>query len=550
VGKGDGFRFRKLDTIGSPDAEQDAFLSECFVDTGLMELLLDCKEPRRLIVGRTGSGKTALIKKLRDDQANVIAINPEQLATGYIVNSTILNFVLALGVKLDIFFRLLWRHVLAVELLKAHAALDSEDTSRKWVERVMDSLNSRKKKNRARALDYLTKYGASFWMDTESRVKEVTSKIERDLKAAVSSDKLPLTFSVEGARRLSTEQREEVVHRAQEVANRIQVQELAEMIGLIDELLDDPQRRFFILIDRLDEDWVDDRLRYLLIRALLETVREFHRVRHAKVVVALRLDLLERVFRHTRDGGFQEEKYEGEVVRLQWTRDELVAVLDRRVNHLVRRSYTKAPLSYADVLPKFVGKQPAIDYLLDRTLMRPRDVIQFFNYCIQEADGKPAITETALRTAEGEYSRSRLRALADEWQSDYPNLISIVMGVLKGRPAAFTLSSVTDAELAEYCLSTATAGEPEHPDRIYLDTMAVAEGRMDPFGFWMELVEMFYRVGILGLKLEPTQPTMWSMGARRSVSTAEIHPEARAFVHKCFWRVLGTNEREETTRDN
>ena len=56
------FTFRKHATIGAAAAEEDAkFLSECFVDTGDLEVLLDCSDRRRIILGRTGAGKSALL---------------------------------------------------------------------------------------------------------------------------------------------------------------------------------------------------------------------------------------------------------------------------------------------------------------------------------------------------------------------------------------------------------------------------------------------------------------------------------------------------------
>src|SRR4029079_12535537 len=127
-----------------------------------------------------------------------------------------------------------------------------------------------------------------------------------------------------GSKSLSHEEKSELIERAQTVVNQIQARELIGMVALLDEILDDPQQQFYVVIDRLDEDWVDDRLRYGLIRALLETVREFHKVQNAKVIVALRLDLVDRVFSRTRDAGFQEEKFEGEMVRVNWTKESLV----------------------------------------------------------------------------------------------------------------------------------------------------------------------------------------------------------------------------------
>ena len=62
--------------------------------------------------------------------------------------------------------------------------------------------------------------------------------------------------------------------------NGVQIKELSDILDMMDDYLTDPQKRYYITIDRLDEDWVDDRLRLHLIRALIETVRDFQKVKY------------------------------------------------------------------------------------------------------------------------------------------------------------------------------------------------------------------------------------------------------------------------------
>jgi hypothetical protein len=159
------FRFRNTDTIGVADAESDqVFLQDCFVDNGLLDHLLDCKDHRRIVLGRTGAGKTALLTHLTEQAATAITIKPESLALAYISNSTILQYVHALGVNLDIFFiffKLLWRHVFTVEIIKTHFHLDSTNGS----ESILDWIKSRfseKTRQHEMALKYLETWGASF----------------------------------------------------------------------------------------------------------------------------------------------------------------------------------------------------------------------------------------------------------------------------------------------------------------------------------------------------------------------------------------------------
>ena len=116
------FRFRTTDTIGAAAAEDDnEFLESCFLDTGALRILEDMNDRRLIVLGRTGAGKSALLATLeRAHPDAVIRISPEHLALTYVANSTILNFFNTIGVNLDPFFKLLWRHVLTVEILTHH----------------------------------------------------------------------------------------------------------------------------------------------------------------------------------------------------------------------------------------------------------------------------------------------------------------------------------------------------------------------------------------------------------------------------------------------
>jgi ABC-type phosphate/phosphonate transport system ATPase subunit len=65
------YKFKKNDIIGKLDAETDSYLESCFYESDVFKGIVNFNSDkdnadftRRVIVGRTGSGKTALLKQL------------------------------------------------------------------------------------------------------------------------------------------------------------------------------------------------------------------------------------------------------------------------------------------------------------------------------------------------------------------------------------------------------------------------------------------------------------------------------------------------------
>jgi hypothetical protein len=533
------FVFRNNQSIGAANAEKDKhFLSSCFIDTGDLNILVDCEDPRCIIAGRTGSGKSALITKIQEREENTIRIRPEDLALTYISNSGVINFLTEVGVKMDIFYKLLWRHILVVEILKRRFHI-TEETQNSFLDFLWQIVP--KNKRHQLAIDYLKNWGESFWKETEYRVKEVTSKFETDLTASVAAS-IPKTVSLNasGARKLTEEQKEEVIHRAQEVVNKVQIAELTRVIDLLGEvLLSDKQKKFFIIIDKLDDDWVEDRLRFRLIRALIETTNDFDHVQNLKIILAIRNDLLDRVYRYTRSAGFQEEKYRTNTLQISWTRPELIQLLDSRISLLVREQYTTKAATHEDVLPEMIGKRKTIEYMLDRTLLRPRDIIQFFNACIPQADGQVQISKKALQEAEGVYSRERLRALGDEWFGLYPNLLHL-SGILKQRPRVFFITEINKKQLEDNYLELLTSGKGE-PGLDLEQMKMIFDGNISISDYRMNTILIFYKVGLIGIKPDPFSRFSWSDAGAISVSSAEINDKSKIAIHPTFWRCLGVD---------
>ena len=539
------FVFRAGDRVGAAAAEEDReFLEKCFVDTGIKSILVDCTKPDRIIVGRTGSGKSAILSTIGAEMPDAVQIAPEDLALQFLSQSTILRHLFDLGVNLDPFFRLLWKHVFVVELIKMRYGLKDEGSISKWQTALKSILpgNIRYKS----AIEYLESWGKRFWLQTEYRVREITESLEGKLEAEAGLSDLISKAKIAGTATKTSESKTEVVSKCQQIVSSIQIRKIKDVMDLLEgEMLADSRRHFYILIDGLDTDWIDDALRYRMIRALIETVSEFRRVGHAKVLVAIRRDLLDGVIRKTRDAGFQEEKLEDKILTIRWTDEQLVSVANKRVNMLIRQRYQKANFDWRRVFPEKISGKSIEAFMLDRTMKRPRDVIAFLNECLSESAGSARVTRSKLLEAERNYSRKRFRSLGDEWLSEYPLLLDFAL-VLRNLPMRFSISSIPFKRIQAKSEEIAKNGLPEdayEPDADPLSVIAVSGGYYSNSedSSKIEMAYIFYKTGIVGIKPSSSLPWAWSYNSSSPYTVDTLTLETPLAMHPAFYTHLSIN---------
>lgn len=524
-------------SIGAPDAEADRdLLSSCFVDHGALDLIRDSDNHASVVVGRTGQGKSAVLFQLGEIEDHAIEIRPLELAFRFVENSTVIRFFEDAGVNLNLFYRLLWRHVLVTELIKRRFNLNDQGTLDRWIDGV--SIRLKKDSVKARSITYLRRWGENFWQETEVRLTEVTKKIESELSASLEGSSALVKMKAGGRETLTDAERAEVVSRGSSVVSKIQIADLNRVMQVLsEEAFKDQQSRYYICIDSLDEDWVSHQAKIRLIRALIEEVRTFRsELKQAKIVVALRQDLIEKVFELTRDGGFQEEKYEIYYARLGWSRQDLVELLRLRVGEVFRRKYTNKGVTLEDVFPKVRGGESPFDYMLDRTLLRPRDVIAFANECFRVAERRPRVSWAAIMEAESAYSRKRKNALVDEWLNSLPS-VKVVLDLLQGRSETFTRSSVSESTIQSATTQLAMFDQEDDLVRI-CKRACEPKANVSNAQILSSIIQVLYHVGAIGVKYGAESPFNWSHLDEPSISSGDAKRVVSMKVHKMLWKAL------------
>ncbi|MGH8601888.1 MAG: P-loop ATPase, Sll1717 family [Gammaproteobacteria bacterium] len=523
--------------VGALDAEADAdLLNRCFVDNGYLHQLLDVDSPASIVLGRTGSGKSALLYKVQSQAQKAVKLDPNDISIRFLEYSDIIQFFDVLGINLDLFYRLLWRHVLTVEFLKLRYDIKSEIESRGFMDGLFGSFN--RDATKKKAMEYFNEWGDKFWLDTDEHLKIITKKLETDTKSSIGAKYSGVALSLDGARKLSDEERSEIKQRASLVVSGLQIRKLNEVLDLLAEhSFGDPQKKFYILIDQLDEEWANTGTRVRFIRALIEEIKTFRKIKQTKIIAALRKDLLVLVFDMTRDSGFQEEKYESYLLDLRWSPEELTKLIELRINEVFKSQYTKQLVTFDDIFPKARkgGGQSSIDFIIERTLRRPRDILQFVNESFSIASERERISWRALFAAEAQYSEKRLKSLKEEWGEVYPSFEDTVE-ILRGIKATFTRSMIKDSRLEEVMLSLAESNTEDPCVSIvkkYYESQGAKESDV-----LSGMLSCLYRVGALGVKTGSMDTYIWSYVDQASVTRGEIKRVENMKVHKMLHRAL------------
>lgn len=557
---GKKFKFNRQADVGALDAARDGFLEECFFDKGDLQALADLGNHKSIIIGRTGSGKSALIERLQSTQpGRVIFIDPHDLSLSYIANNNTLREFERLGVSLKPFYRVLWKHVFVTEIIRCHFNIETQRERDNLFTRLDELLHRNKAKQEA--IQYFRDWGDKFWETTEIRVKEIVKKAAQELERSVNgnvSASIPATVTggMEASQRnvdqIAEEQRLEVITHGQRVISDIQLDKLQKVIDVLDQdILTDRQRFYYICIDRLDEEWVEDELRYRLIFELLSVISELNiKLQHkVKIIIALREDLLQTLYRfiqETQRSGFQQEKYEDLYFRLNWSPADLKTVLKRRVENLHVRQYTNENVTLDEVFPASLRiedtslgktKRPdSVSYLLSRTMLVPRDVIRFANKCIEEARtaNVGSMSKTILMSAERGYSEARLTALADEWRTNYPNL-AILCQLIRGFPSSFTIMDINYDDFQSKFDSAFTRLKNTSCPIYEIFLKAYEADGPELKEIMSELLSLLYRVGVVGLEKSNSNFVAFSFSERTMSFSDFLEPSNKVHIHPAFY---------------
>ncbi|POY35482.1 hypothetical protein C3K47_15595 [Solitalea longa] len=535
------FKFQQYQEIGSPDAETDNLLLNAFIENDALKALIDMNNQRSIVIGRTGSGKSAILRYIENSQEKVIRIEPEAMSLRFLSNSTILNYFRAIDVNLNFFYKILWKHVFVIELLKLYFR-DDQQKKQNWFNNIIEKLNGKKgNAKREKAIKYLETCSNDFWLDTEKRIKEIESSVQKKFTDEIGVDLKSLVFKSNANNSSEDKTVSEIKNKAEHVISEVLAEEIHDIINILrDEIFVDSQRKHFIIVDDLDKEWVPTNIRYDMIGAMIEVIKEFQVFKGAKIIISLRDNLYQLIFAGFKHNGGQREKFKPLYVELQWTSEELNLLLEKRLD-IISENTLSVKEAFEKIYNKHAKGLTGFEYMLERTFYRPRDVISYVNHTIENSNNKSHFTLDIIKKAEISYSVDRLQAIEDEWGENYGNIREIYK-FLEAKYNGFNVRNIKEDEFINIYFSEELEKKFRGDLLLIIQKWKSDETKFN--SFLKELLFLLYLIGIIGIKKGPTAPVQFFFDKTYALTKNEISNDSKIYVHKAFYSALRINTKE------
>jgi hypothetical protein len=405
--------------FGNDVAERDDRLDRYFITTPAFQAVRAHK--RHIVVGPKGSGKSAILRELAAGAQNSLVITPEHHATEVL---EALRKESARDQKAA--YATSWKYTLLVEIFRKVVQAQKGDVA---------------------ALGDLRRYLIERNLTGDTTLFERFSTYLRritQLKGKVGP--------VEGEISLS-----------EELGRLFKMDEVLQLIPSLQRVL--RKEPFTVYIDELDQSWTNsDTANTFLVALLMAAIHLRGISDNLHVVVFLRTEIFELLKPRLP----QLDKLRSEIEAIRWsTKDLRNLIASRALDSLGIEQERVAAEDVALVLfPETMadGSGDGFDYVLSRTSLRPREVIQFCNIALETAaaQDQESIRADAILLAEEEFSSWKLEHLVAEQMYIYPGL-NDVLERFRGRTRELSAGAL-DGIITEMLLN---GSKPKLPDWVH-----------------------------------------------------------------------------------
>ncbi|MBW4509965.1 MAG: hypothetical protein KME64_26145 [Scytonematopsis contorta HA4267-MV1] len=399
-------------SFGKDDAAADAnqgFLSKVFYKTSFYNRIKNGQ--RLLITGRKGTGKSAtciaLKNVLEGEGKRTILVTPKLLSVPKMqqFQNTAMNQ--------DEKFEYCWKYVFLVKIsLEIFNVIDIQELK-------SSVLNSHEKQQLREVRTFL------------SENKEIDKTVPEKLisKLNIFSKFSAKLFGVEAG----VETRKIVDnHDLSDLLDKFE----SSILKILEKL---PNTSITILVDEVDDIWDSSNESTYLIIGLLNAIRKINSSLSSKATILafLRSDIWDELSFASKD------KLRSEEERISWVENDLKRLIGMRgkisANIIGFEPEEEVNKVWETLFDAKVNEEDSFKYIVDRTLKRPREVIQFCNLALSIAQDKQhsRITQEDILEAESTYSGWKIDDLINEYKVQYPFLKDL-LAIFQGFESSFS----------------------------------------------------------------------------------------------------------------
>ncbi len=361
---------------GDESAENDTNLLEYFIEPKKIERMV--KQSKSIIVGRKGAGKSAIRKYLHDYM--------NSRGDNQIIVEAAPNYSFISGVKTDdekilkneVFYQNLW-----CQYLFRQAILNVGDLCQG--------------KKSSASEEYARNLAKQYEMSNPDFIESLANALKSiKLKAGEYGE-----FGLD-------------------IENQIKAQLGIDNLSYHIKKLVSQGYNFTFIIDDLDLGWDNSVIANNLLLGLLSSINYMKSLINNKVniFVCVRNDMYDVLMSITTHS----DKYRN-CEYINWNSDSLIDLLEERLKFNFYENGEEIPADiFHEVFPEKVGRIYVKGWLLDRTLQRPRELLQLARCYTESTSVKDA---EKLKKAEEVYSKWKLEDLCTEHKFLYPGLLTV-----------------------------------------------------------------------------------------------------------------------------
>lgn len=389
--------------FGDDVAENDAHLSEYFIETPAYRMALSGE--KRFIIGRKGAGKSAICQQLQKQlpKAGALCIPLAPQRIQFTALKLGLSDLSRWGNESDAVLQRVWYYGLLCETAYALVRQSKREHDSEFA-KIAAFVNKHYNYSEPNAFARLLKTTSLFLEQLELGIGPLSVR-----RPGRAFDPIAVETELENLR----------VPLASFIARHL------------------PQG-VYILIDNLDEGWDNSAEANAFVRGLLLAVYEICQPNiPVRLIVFFRADMYDNVTRQ-----FQHvDKYRQFQEHIYWGRKEIIELVAQRLRVNLKIKKPMTDLHVWNVV--FDGDDDRTNiphYIIDRSLLRPREVLQFCRLAAEKAQqrGHPKITMEDIQDSEREYSRWKIDDLCNEFLFALPGLKENVLQRFLGGSARFT----------------------------------------------------------------------------------------------------------------